>query len=220
MNQSKKIFAAMLAIGLSIASTFISIAAPENINSKAKLKNQIQEINQYLLHHQKAIDIKNQINVYQIPLSDGTTATVTQGMNKISDLSNNSSSENDDSKFTAKLGTWDVFSTYKFSGSAEIKVTSTLKVTYVPDLNSADNKVPDFTVYNGRVSAIPPQGYTISGSSASTQEKCDRYYITTGYVGFSAKNNLNYYFTQTITYVGNVGDDRNKLWITLNMSLI
>lgn len=42
----------------------------------------------------------------------------------------------------------------------------------------------------------------------------------TGYVGFSVSNvNLNYYFTQTVTYVGNSGDDRNKLWITFDVRM-
>ena len=181
---------------------------------KEEMKQIITEINDFMDEQNHEFELKEQIIEYDIPLSNGESATLTYEFKKADSISSRE-------LFVAKLGVWDFISTINLAGKGSIETTTTVNITHVPNMNSSTNDTIEFTAYNGRVIGTPLQFSTITGSNASTRPIYSTFwYETTGYVGFNINGALNYncYFTQTIKGMDNYTSNRNKIELFMKLT--
>ena len=207
----KKLIERILAIVLCFLMSFNTLAATsENLNSDSdetlcELKQTMLEINQFIQNNSKPLDLKNQEICYVIPLSNNTNAKYTLKITK-----------NPISPFTvfdAKVGEWFFDSTLDLPNHGSIKVRTTVNITKVPDTVGL---MPEFTAYDGKVTAIPSQYVSVDATLAETKRILPNIeYQTTGYVGFNIGGiPANYYFTQIIAVVDNQ-ENYNKIQCVL-----
>ncbi len=210
-SKRKSVLFVMLALVMLLLNGLMVFAAEKTELTSEEI---LAEVNAYLDQHPQVIDLEEQIVKQQIPLSNGESVTITHELKKVS--SQSSTRE----LFVGKLGTWDCISTMNMSGKGSITVTTTINVTHIPDMSSSEVDLIQFTAYNGRVEAIPFQYMAISGTSASTKTELENlWYKTTGYVGFTSPDfNINYYYTQSLSFVDNFSEDRDKISITLTVT--
>lgn len=212
----RKVLSIVLALVLSVSCAF-QVSATEwqsedidkSIGNAELLRCQIEEVNSYLEEHTEAVELKEQTVEYNIPLSDGSTAKYS--------LTLTHATETQKTIFDAKLGTWYFKNNLDLPLHGSVTVQTTVNITHVP------TSVPDmisFTAYDGKVSAIPSQFTSITGSSATTKTMIETlHYDTTGYVGFDVSGvAANLYFTQTIAWINN-HDQNTKIQCAINYTI-
>ncbi len=194
----RKIISYLLAFVICLALPLSASAAtaPESVNNANVdlLRQQIEEVNNYLADNAEPVDLKDQTVEYIIPLSDGSSAKYSLTLTHVQGYSV--------TIFDAKLGTWYFKNTIDLPLHGSVTVQTTVNITHVP------TEMYDFirfTAYDGTVSAVPLQFTSVTGSSATTTALIETLdYETTGYVGFDVAGvAANLYFTQEIAFVNN-----------------
>ena len=176
----KRSFVSIIFVMVMILTNTFAVLANSANTEELSDEQIISEINAYMSEQGHIFDLENLVKKYQIPLSNGDTATLTHEIRRVPGQATPYDI------YTAKLGAWDFISTYSVGGRGSITVTTRVNVTYVPDMSTSNQDMVKFTASNGKVSAIPFQTSTISGSSANTKTISTNYwYQTTGFVGFS-----------------------------------
>lgn len=198
-----------LCLSMAVSASAESIGGTEPVVSEEALRQQIEEVNDFLAEYSEPIDLEEQIIEYSIPLSDGSTAEYSIELTQVS--------QNARTVFDAKLGTWIFTSTVNFPLYGKITVNTTVNIFHVP---TEQYDFVRFRAYNGNVSAIPVQFSSLTGSSAETSVVyTETWYRTEGYVGFDILGlAINVYFTQDIACVNN-HDQNTKIQCVLNYTV-
>lgn len=200
-------FAAEVEMPTSVSESTVCVS--ETQGDVELLRRQIEEVNNYLEENVEAVDLEEQTVEYNIPLSDGSTAkyslTLTQAPEARKTI------------FEAVLGTWYFKSNIDLPLHGSVTIQTTVNITHVP---TEMYDVIRFTAYGGKVSAIPLQFTSITGSSATTKAIIETlHYDTTGYVGFDVAGvAANLYFTQSIAFVNN-HDQNTKIQCVTNYTV-
>lgn len=215
----KKLVSILLALVLVLSCAIPTFAAEvesestvhgsETQSDAEVLRRQIEEVNTYLEENAEAVDLKEQTVEYNIPLSDGSTAKYSLTLTR--------APEPRKTIFDAKLGTWYFKSNIDLPLHGSVTIQTTVKITHVP---TEMYDFIEFTAYDGKVSAIPAQFTSITGSSATTKAIIETlHYDTTGYVGFDVAGvAVNLYFTQSIAFVNN-HDQNTKIQCVTNYTI-
>lgn len=209
----RKIIACLLALVvctmLPMSASAETVSENESCASAELLRQQIAEVNSYLKANAEAIELKEQTVEYEIPLSDGSTATYSLTLMKDPNSAR--------TIFDAKLGTWYFKNTIDLPLHGSVTVQTTVNIYHVP---TEQYDFVRFNAYDGTVSAIPLQFTSITGSSATTSVVYEEiWYETTGYVGFEVAGVVaNLYFTQSITFVDNT-DNNTKIQCVIDYTI-
>ncbi|MBE5983531.1 hypothetical protein ACOAOT_02365 [Lacrimispora sp. AGF001] len=217
MRRFKQLITMLLSVIMLLNSSALTFAGTTDISSSEKtlFEEQIKEVQDYMAEHQVGITLDEQVQTFNIPLSNGEKATV-----KITLTRPGYSLAS--SVHTAKLGTWNIDYDAKIPHSGSIKLRGTMKVTHVPDMSSSSLDCPKFSITGSSISAVPPQGYSITdkGSSYKTLQTNHEYKIN-GYVtySFGGKFTSNYYVSMQLYCKTNSGSERNKIYVDTNLSV-
>lgn len=199
-------FVLCLSMSMNVLAVPVSLPAQKSNEIINELKQEMQEVNQYLQNNLAPVELKDQEIKYVIPLSNGEKAEYSIKLTKCP-------SPSFLTVVDAKIGEWYFDSTLKLANHGSVKTRTTVNITEVP---TSSGLMPKFTAYDGEVTAIPSQYVSVDATFAET--KCispDIRYETTGYVGFNVAGiAANFYFTQTIGVVDNV-ENYDKLQFSL-----
>lgn len=212
----KKFFTLVLSAAFMLNSSMLSFATTKNVSSDNNIitKQEITEIQDYMKSHQTGLELEDQTQTYNVPLSSGENAIVEitltkKGYSLYRDI------------YTAKLGKWDIDYNAKIPHKGSIKLRASFNVTHVPDMNSSNKDMVKFNVTGSSISAVPPQGASIidKGSSYKTVYTNSEYSIS-GYTSFSISGNtMNYYVDMLMYSKTNTGSERNKIYVDTNLSV-
>lgn len=204
MKKFKNIFTFIIAVVLSLNS-FNFVHASVAIEDLKK--QEITEVTEYLKDlGPVALEFKVQKMVYFIPLSTGGTATYTIEMRKLPSAQ---------TVMEAKVGRWNIDTSFSIPVNGSIKASAVLNVTYVPNMSSSGLDCPKFTVSSPSISVTPPQGAKLLSSSCSVKEvQTNHEYHYDGYSSLDFLGlTINHYPHVTYACLGNSGTNRNKLLV-------
>lgn len=211
MKKIKQFITLILSVAMLLNSSILVFAEENNDNEIAILKQEIVEIQNYMDKQQIILELENQTQTYNVPLSSGKNATIKIRLSK-------KESPLRSTILTAKLGNWDIDYDAVIPGhsNGSVKLRGTFNVTHVPNMSSSTIDCPDFKVTGSSISAVPFQGASIIDKSSSYKTvQTNHEYKVTGYVSFSVsgKGTLNVY-TEMLMYCKTTsGSERDKIYV-------
>ncbi|MFR3727652.1 hypothetical protein [Lacrimispora sp.] len=217
MKRFKQFIVMLLSVAMLLSNSALTFAETKDISSdkKALFEEQVKEVQSYMDSHPVGLTLNEQTQTFNVPLSNGENATV-----KITLTKPGYSLARD--IYTAKLGTWNIDYNVTIPPSGSIKLRGTFKVTHVPNMSSSSLDCPKFNVTGSSISAVPPQGHSITdkGSSYRTVQTNHEYEIS-GYVtyNFSGQYTANYYVSMLLYCKTNSGSERDKIYVDTELSM-